>query len=694
MAEDEQLIARERGAGSDDRHVRGASRTSARFSGNVDRALPGRRADLDRVPLPGAGPWEIDNIPTVCGLCPPAATPGPRCARARSSGSLSRNHPERRRGLALRQGPLRLRAPDARPTATPARCCAATAAPRRRRAGTRRSRARPAAAPLREPVRPGRGGRRRLGRADQRGAVSPGRGSSRPRAAARCVAAPDAATGAWERLDAVRGQDRRPRPRRPGRDRGRPRAARRRRRARAAGAQGACARGAQLVAGRRRRHRSSTATRPSASRIAPGPAGAAAGALLEACRRRAAGAARHRPGRPRLAGAAGPRRRGLQRQARRRACRCRQAPNERGVRRAGFAADPERAGARPRPASCACWSCSATPTRVPPAARRALAHRLQTRGSRSWPSPMFPTRRRSWAHVIAAGDRRAREGRLVHNLEGRASGCARRSRPPAGGGLPSSPWPAALGRQLDLPQLEARGRVTGARRGRARRSPAGARPRRTCRRANGAPAGAAAARAAPAAAQRRRRAAPATLQLVAERSLVRGRPWTRAEAALPAPGRVVLRLEDAGRLGLAPGRARAACARGRRTAARCALALAADRRRARPLARRARRRPCTVRGGERRCRTGSSSRSIKAFVLVNLLMGFFGLMTVIERKLIGRLQARYGPNRVGPCGLLQPIADLGKLAAEAERRSPTARTAACSWPRRSSRCSRRSRRSP
>jgi NADH-quinone oxidoreductase subunit H len=52
---------------------------------------------------------------------------------------------------------------------------------------------------------------------------------------------------------------------------------------------------------------------------------------------------------------------------------------------------------------------------------------------------------------------------------------------------------------------------------------------------------------------------------------------------------------------------------------------------------------------------------IKAFALVNLLMGFFALMTVIERKLIGRFQVRYGPNRVGPYGLLQPIADLGKL---------------------------------
>jgi NADH-quinone oxidoreductase subunit H len=53
---------------------------------------------------------------------------------------------------------------------------------------------------------------------------------------------------------------------------------------------------------------------------------------------------------------------------------------------------------------------------------------------------------------------------------------------------------------------------------------------------------------------------------------------------------------------------------------------------------------------------------IKALVLTNLLMLFFAIMTWVERKLIGRFQVRYGPNRVGPKGLLQPIADLGKMA--------------------------------
>jgi NADH-quinone oxidoreductase subunit H len=52
---------------------------------------------------------------------------------------------------------------------------------------------------------------------------------------------------------------------------------------------------------------------------------------------------------------------------------------------------------------------------------------------------------------------------------------------------------------------------------------------------------------------------------------------------------------------------------------------------------------------------------ISALLIINLLMGLFAYMTWVERKVLARMQLRYGPNRVGPKGLLQPIADLIKL---------------------------------
>jgi NADH-quinone oxidoreductase subunit H len=52
---------------------------------------------------------------------------------------------------------------------------------------------------------------------------------------------------------------------------------------------------------------------------------------------------------------------------------------------------------------------------------------------------------------------------------------------------------------------------------------------------------------------------------------------------------------------------------------------------------------------------------IKALLIINLVMVAFAYMTWLERKVLGRMQERYGPNRAGPFGLLQPIADLVKL---------------------------------
>lgn len=43
--------------------------------------------------------------------------------------------------------------------------------------------------------------------------------------------------------------------------------------------------------------------------------------------------------------------------------------------------------------------------------------------------------------------------------------------------------------------------------------------------------------------------------------------------------------------------------------------------------------------------------------LVSAFAGLFALTTLVERKLLGRIQNRPGPNRVGPFGLLQPVAD-------------------------------------
>ena len=56
-----------------------------------------------------------------------------------------------------------------------------------------------------------------------------------------------------------------------------------------------------------------------------------------------------------------------------------------------------------------------------------------------------------------------------------------------------------------------------------------------------------------------------------------------------------------------------------------------------------------------------------ALILVKLGMVFFVLLSgaaylvLIERKLLGRMQLRYGPNRAGPGGMFQPLADAIKL---------------------------------
>ena len=53
--------------------------------------------------------------------------------------------------------------------------------------------------------------------------------------------------------------------------------------------------------------------------------------------------------------------------------------------------------------------------------------------------------------------------------------------------------------------------------------------------------------------------------------------------------------------------------------------------------------------------------TVKVLVIFGALMTLFSLMTYVERRLLAFMQFRLGPNRTGPFGLLQPVADGIKL---------------------------------
>src|SRR5437867_13386302 len=52
---------------------------------------------------------------------------------------------------------------------------------------------------------------------------------------------------------------------------------------------------------------------------------------------------------------------------------------------------------------------------------------------------------------------------------------------------------------------------------------------------------------------------------------------------------------------------------------------------------------------------------VKIAVLLGIVLGVVAYLTLLERKIIAFMQVRLSPRRVGPHGLLQPIADVLKL---------------------------------
>jgi NADH-quinone oxidoreductase subunit H len=63
---------------------------------------------------------------------------------------------------------------------------------------------------------------------------------------------------------------------------------------------------------------------------------------------------------------------------------------------------------------------------------------------------------------------------------------------------------------------------------------------------------------------------------------------------------------------------------------------------------------------------------VKALVIFGFVLGVVPMVLLLERKLLGRFQARLGPNRVGPFGLLQPLADVLKLLSKEQSTPRTA----------------------
>ena len=52
---------------------------------------------------------------------------------------------------------------------------------------------------------------------------------------------------------------------------------------------------------------------------------------------------------------------------------------------------------------------------------------------------------------------------------------------------------------------------------------------------------------------------------------------------------------------------------------------------------------------------------VKLGLIFGVVLTMAAYLVLAERKILGRMQLRYGPNRIGPGGMIQPLCDVIKL---------------------------------